>query len=394
MKLYLALFACLILNTAIAQNDATSINGVLNDNSSDSQYAAQLRIARMKQKLLTQQQAKAGVLPASLAAAEKLNLEGFIHAFDIELADKLGAFNRFEVVDENKLSGAVQSVPDEAPSAPNIHRRKLAVLDTCTSLALAGKFALPVHASLGGSLDNTNTVSKLKSAGIQYVLITTLEDFDENHLDGATFSRSYEYINGQQTGWWVQGVTDENHMHLLASSKQSTSSWQVQSITVNPMVKKEQSMRVTIRSRIIDSSNGAILGSNIKTYARGRSYAAASRGNNELSMSELYHGAAEDLANLERTFVEDTIFPIKILKIENDEVLLNRGGDSGVQLNTHYIVWQKGDAIKDPDSGEILGVEDQNVGEVLIREIQPQFSKAVIDINKGIKPGAVLRLKP
>ena len=121
---------------------------------------------------------------------------------------------------------------------------------------------------------------------------------------------------------------------------------------------------------------------------------AAARGNNELSTGDLYQTAAEDLANWERIIVEDNVFPIKVLKIEDNEVLLNRGSDSAVQLNTHYNVWFKGEAIKDPDNGSILGYEEQKVGEVLIRELQPHFSRALVSQVKGIKAGAILRLRP
>ena len=92
--------------------------------------------------------------------------------------------------------------------------------------------------------------------------------------------------------------------------------------------------------------------------------------------------------------VQDIVFPIKILKIKGKEVLLNRGSDSGIQRNTYYNVWLKGEAIKDPDTGEFLGYEEQKVGEVLIRELQPEFSRASISQDQGVKVGAILRLKP
>jgi hypothetical protein len=101
-----------------------------------------------------------------------------------------------------------------------------------------------------------------------------------------------------------------------------------------------------------------------------------------------------------RTWAEKLLkcshFPaaIKILKLTDNEVLLNRGSDSGVQRNSYYDVWLKGEAIRDPDNGAILGYEEQKVGEVLIRELQPKFSRASISQNQGVKAGAILRLKP
>ena len=65
-----------------------------------------------------------------------------------------------------------------------------------------------------------------------------------------------------------------------------------------------------------------------------------------MSMGDLYQTAAEDLADWERIIVEDQTFPIKVLKIEGNGLLLNRGSESGIHQNEYYNVWAVGDEIK------------------------------------------------
>ncbi len=185
-----------------------------------------------------------------------------------------------------------------------------------------------------------------------------------------------------------------NGHSITREGVQSVSNWKLETVRVSPTMKQEQSLRVTLRSRLYDAQSGELLQSKTTFYARGRSYTAADVRNNEPSMGDLYQTAAVDLANWERTIIEDDLFPIKVLQIKDKQVLINRGSDSGIQINTHYNVWAKGETIKDPDSGEILGSVDDNVGEVYIRELQPKFSRALISEDNGIKVGSNLRLKP
>jgi hypothetical protein len=395
MKIALVLFLCGLTFSALAQADMTSINGVLNSGPSDSQYEQQLQIARMRQKLLEQQQIKAAGLSPVNKIVGKLRLDQFSHALDVQLVDKLSSFSLFSIVEDKDLRDALNSPVAGVTNSLGANRSKLAIVNVNAVPTLMDRYGLPPPTNSEFDLKNPDTVTQFKNVGINYLLVTTLEDLDENHLDGATVSRSYEYVNGHKTGWWVEDSGENYKGYSIQSGvEQSSSSWKRETVGVSPQLKKEQSLRVTVRSRIYNAQTGELLGSNNKTYARGRSYMASVRGNNELSMGDLYQTAAEDLANWERIIVEDNVFPIKVLKIEDNEVLLNRGSDSAIQLNTYYDVWLKGEAIKDSDNGSILGYEDQKVGEVLIRELQPHFSRAMVSQDQGIKVGAILRLKP
>ncbi len=334
-----------------------------------------------------------GGKPAAPPSAAKLRLDEFTHALDVQLADKLGASKLFKVLEDRDMKEALRTAAGSAADT-TATRRNLAIVSVNYVPTLANRFGLP-PTTLAYDLKNIATLEQFKNAGIGFLLITTVEDLDENHIEGETITRDFEYANGMKTGSWVEdlqaSVSSDGVVSHRTSASQSSSAWRRESVHVNPMTLKEQSLRVTLRSRLYDATTGELLGSRNKTYARGRTYRASARGNNELSMGDMYQTAAADLADWQRLIVEDDAFPIKIVKIEDDSVMINRGSESGVRQNSFYDVWIKVGFIKDPDTGEILGIEEKKVGKVLIRELQTKFAKASIFKDNGIKLGAMLR---
>ncbi len=333
------------------------------------------------------QNGASGGLPA------KLRLDEFSHALDVQLTDKLGASKLFKVLEDRDVKDALRLAAGGADAG--VVRRKLAIAAVNSVPTLASRYGLPAPAGPAYDLKNAAVLEQFKNSGINFLLLTTVEDMDENHLDGATVTRDFEYVNGRQTGWWVQDTTaniDDNNLSVQRSgARQINSSWQRETVQVSPLMQKEQSLRVTLRCRLLDAKTGELLGSRNKTYARGRSYSASAQGNNELSMGDLYQTAAEDLADWARLIVEDDAFPIKVLKVEDDEVLINRGSESGILQNSYYAAWFLGEEVKDPDTGELLGREERKVGKVLVTQLQTKFSRAKIVEDKGIKPGVTLR---
>lgn len=320
----------------------------------------------------------------------QLRLDEFSHALDVQLADELRDSKLFTIIEAKDINQAIQSAAVSG-DVSTAGQRTLAIAGVDAIPTLSKKYQLPSQSSLNYDLKNADTRIRFKNAGINFLLVTTLEDLDENHIDGATVTREFEYAGGHKTGWWVEDLTDGADGYGYGSH-QTALSWKVEIVHVSPMKQKEQSLRVTLRSRLYNVSTGEVLGSKVKTYARGRSYTASAQGSNELSMGDLYAAAAKDLADWQRIIVEDQAFPIKIVKVEDDGLLINRGSESGIRRNAIYDVWQIGDEIKDPDNGEILGREEKNVGKVIIRELQSKFSKAATSEDTGIKVGNVLRL--
>jgi hypothetical protein len=68
----------------------------------------------------------------------------------------------------------------------------------------------------------------------------------------------------------------------------------------------------------------------------------------------------------------------KIIKVAGGKVYINLGKDSGVVPGQVFQVMRKGEEMKDPDTGEVLGSEDTKIGLVKIIEIKDKFCIAEI----------------
>ncbi len=78
----------------------------------------------------------------------------------------------------------------------------------------------------------------------------------------------------------------------------------------------------------------------------------------------------------ERTL--ETIYPFKVAALNGpDEVILNRGGDV-LSVGAHFELFNPGEAIKDPSTGESLGVAERKIGTVEVVRVLPKVSYAKI----------------
>jgi len=97
-------------------------------------------------------------------------------------------------------------------------------------------------------------------------------------------------------------------------------------------------------------------------------------------------------ANASRNLAEkltQSLFPVKIAKVSGDQVYLNYGAgflDSGEVLKVVTL----GEGFEDPDTGEILGAEEELVGLVRVKTLKPSFSIAeIIMQNAPLSAGDV-----
>ena len=99
--------------------------------------------------------------------------------------------------------------------------------------------------------------------------------------------------------------------------------------------------------------------------------------------------AAGSLANR----VSDTIFPIQVVTVRGSQVWINRGDDSGMTLGEVFLVFEPGEELIDPQTGESLGATETEIGSAKVTRINPKAS--VAEMVKGdlasVKPGYILR---
>lgn len=88
----------------------------------------------------------------------------------------------------------------------------------------------------------------------------------------------------------------------------------------------------------------------------------------------------------------DVRFPAKVMAKSPDGIItFNRGDGSGVQPGQEWGVYAVGEAMVDPDTGEVLGAEEVLIGRVVVTEVEAKFAKARLLKDQGVVRGAVLR---
>jgi ABC-type transport system involved in Fe-S cluster assembly fused permease/ATPase subunit len=68
------------------------------------------------------------------------------------------------------------------------------------------------------------------------------------------------------------------------------------------------------------------------------------------------------------------IYPIKVNKVSNNEVILNRGSGAGIEVGQYYLVLNQGEAITDVDTGELLGGAEIQVGMIEVMYIPARIA--------------------
>ncbi|HEB78601.1 MAG TPA: hypothetical protein ENI90_08745 [Methylothermaceae bacterium] len=106
-------------------------------------------------------------------------------------------------------------------------------------------------------------------------------------------------------------------------------------------------------------------------------------------------GVYEDVASITRPMLErevgkaaghlvrgmlDAIYPMRVVKVIGDRVIVNRGKGS-VKVGERFRIFLVGEELVDPQSGESLGQMEVEVGKGVISEVRPKF--AFLKVEKG-----------
>jgi len=113
----------------------------------------------------------------------------------------------------------------------------------------------------------------------------------------------------------------------------------------------------------------------------------------DLTLADYKDMLFKSISGLAGNLILEGIYPVKVISVKNGEVLLNRGAGAGIREGFRYGVYNVGDDVTDPDTGESLGAEEMIVAKVEVISIGPKYSKArIIDGGKNIQPGAICRM--
>lgn len=202
-----------------------------------------------------------------------------------------------------------------------------------------------------GNVDPKTAAQIGKDLGAKYILTATVDDF-QDYVETATF------VNGNSA--------------------------------------TKRVFRFSIVAKIYDSTTGKLLESanfqtgndEFKQIEENPNYATTQNG--DLS-DEMMIAIARGMAGKIAIHIADFVFPIKVILKDDSGVTINRGEGGGVEVGDIFNVFATGKPLVDPDTGEVLGYQEANVGKVQVTEVDPKFSKAKIIEDTGIDTGAILR---
>jgi curli biogenesis system outer membrane secretion channel CsgG len=260
-------------------------------------------------------------LSQALAKVGKSNSLGrVVESLDSQLIDRLNATRKFELLARSDLKDVLRE----------------------QSLAASGNL---------DALDK-NTARQFKLAGAKYILVATLDDF-QDFTETATF----------------KGI--------------GTSA-------------TKRAVRLSTVGKIYDATSGKLLESanfqlSNKDIPENRSYSTK---DGELS-DELLVATAREMADRLANRVADVIFPAKVLVRRDKQLTINRGDGTGIAVDQIWYVYAAvGEELIDPDTKESLGKEEVLVGKARIVSVQPKTATAEILEDTGVDKGAILRLPP
>lgn len=90
--------------------------------------------------------------------------------------------------------------------------------------------------------------------------------------------------------------------------------------------------------------------------------------------------------------LKDRPFQGRVVKCSGDEIIISAGDQVGANEGDTFTVYSVGEELVDPDTGELLGVEEDKIGSLKIYQVKEKYSKAkLVSGGKGIKAGDIIR---
>lgn len=83
--------------------------------------------------------------------------------------------------------------------------------------------------------------------------------------------------------------------------------------------------------------------------------------------------------------------PMRVIQVQDDGTVIVNYGDAILAPGQQLVVFEVGDEFIDPDTGEVLGSEETEIGTVEITWAEARFSRATIVGEAFNADGATLR---
>jgi curli biogenesis system outer membrane secretion channel CsgG len=136
--------------------------------------------------------------------------------------------------------------------------------------------------------------------------------------------------------------------------------------------------RVEGNMRIVDARSGDIMESRKVSVKQGLREPA--------SQAQLITALADAYADQVTVNLMNTIYPIKVVAVSSGVAYINRGSDGGLSVGEQLRAVRPGEQIVDPDTGADMGTTEEELGEIVLSEVEDARSKAdvgSIPLRKG-----------
>ena len=144
--------------------------------------------------------------------------------------------------------------------------------------------------------------------------------------------------------------------------------------------------KIGIDLRLIDTTTGQVVGAthiDEDVRSRGSSISFSSGSTNLASNNadaSIIGETTRAMIGRAVAFIQQTLATVswtgQVSDTDSSGVFLNIGADGGVAVGDRFAVSRISKRITDPQSGELLGVEEEKVGAVRVTSVQPRFSVA------------------
>ncbi len=154
----------------------------------------------------------------------------------------------------------------------------------------------------------------------------------------------------------------------------------------------KRTIRLSLITKVYETASGKLLESTSKSISSTEAQQTFNEASTDAEITDaLIRTVVKDSADWAATQVVDVIFPVKIITKNDKSVTVNRGEGSGMVVDQVWRVFAVGKELIDPDTKEVLGKEEAEIGKVRVTDVLPKFSKASIVEDRGIAEGALLR---
>lgn len=136
--------------------------------------------------------------------------------------------------------------------------------------------------------------------------------------------------------------------------------------------------KVKLNYKIIDNETGIIKASEM--VEGNTSVMVSQRPNPDLLM---FNAVREAVEKVTEVLTGINHLSGSIMKISDKKVYINVGGEQGVKKGDTFIIYKEGETLVDPASGDILGVEEEEIGTMKIEEVMPKYAVAKVKKCSG-----------